>query len=83
MPECHENVQVPLHDSARHSASETPTLHEESVGREPLDVSLNEKRPEDPNPEAEPDKPPHHSLESQDVYIVDWDGPDDPENPRK
>lgn len=79
MSECHENVQVPPHASARQSASETPTLHEE---HEPIDVPLKEKRPEDPNPEAKLDQPPQPSAEVADVYIVDWDGPDDPENPR-
>ena len=74
-------------------SSAAPTLHDES-----LDVSpsgeMNEKvanlGPEDGdgdgsrvNETIDP-KTPHVNAEaSDDVLIVDWDGPDDPQNPKK
>lgn len=73
--------------------SGTPTLHDE-----PVDMPLKEKSEKDPNPEAAPDrgveerfpednapspKPERTEADASDVLIVDWDGPNDPENPRK
>ena len=82
----------PAHDDPGQSVSASPTLRDE-----PIDLPLQEKSKENPNPEAESDdpvndtQPPsrHNSNEStaavhdEDVFIVDWEGPDDPENPKK
>ena len=79
-----------IHSSrSRHSQdpiSGTTTLHDE-----PVDMPLKEKLPVDPNPEAAPDRgidnaPSPRAQDAQggqDVIIVNWDGPNDPENPKK
>lgn len=63
--------------------SRTPTLQ----GNDPVDVPLQEKSENNSNPEAPPDETPQTSTtsdqHSKDVLIVDWDGPDDPQNPQK
>ncbi|PSS29845.1 hypothetical protein PHLCEN_2v2660 [Hermanssonia centrifuga] len=74
-------------DSLDQGASATPTLREE-----PVDVPLKEKSPKHPDPEAQPDDEIEHAEETeqvegrtageQDVLIVDWEGPDDPQNPK-
>lgn len=58
-----------MNDSSRHSShSETPTLP-----AEPKEKEVNEKAPaNDQVAEKDPD-----------VIIVDWDGPNDPLNPKK
>ena len=71
--------------------SATPTLHDE-----PVDVPLQEKSPKNANPEAgsdvdvedEPRVEAARAVEEKDngdgdMLIVDWDGPEDPQNPRK
>ncbi len=75
-------------DSLDQGASATPTLREE-----PVDVPLKEKSPKHPDPEAQPDDEIEHAEETEqvegrtagekDVLIVDWEGPDDPQNPKK
>lgn len=74
--------------SDRHSievASATPTLHDEP---------LPEKNPPATSPESDdaPQVGPAHAVDDPesggggddgDVLVVDWDGPDDPHNPRK
>lgn len=82
----HENAQLPLNDPAVHqSGSETPTLHESPIEPEHVDVPLSEKRqPEDLNPDVKLDKQSQPSqTEEENVLIVDWDGPNDPQNPKK
>ena len=70
-------------------ASATPTLRDE-----PCDVPLQGKNPKHPKSEEEPgedieDEPSVQSPKEvdqrseSDVLIVDWEGPDDPENPKK
>lgn len=80
---------------SRHSpepgASTTPTLHDE-----PVDVPLKEKSAHKTDPEASPDNDIGVHTDSassrtgagddagaSDVLLVDWNGPDDPENPKK
>ncbi len=79
-----------------HSASDTPTP---TLREEPVDIPLKEKSPGNPNPEAEPDEDEGGNQKNaqgkrasdvsavdedkEDVLIVDWEGPDDPENPKK
>ncbi len=70
-------------------ASATPTLHDE-----PLDEPLPEKGSKILNADADLEDAPQVGSASAvdpesnggddgDVLIVDWDGPDDPHNPRK
>lgn len=79
----HRNVQNLLQESAQIPASETPTLHEEAIEPEPVDASLKEKRKEDPKPRETPSQGMQQSPDDPDIYIVDWDGPNDPQNPKK
>ena len=71
--------------------SATPTLHDE-----PVDVPLQEKSTKNASPEGGPDDDvedepqvePARPVEEKDnsggdILIVDWDGPEDPQNPRK
>lgn len=60
-------------------------------------MPLQEKSTKDPNPEAAPDRGVREKYpegehvtgetsthaSANDAIVVDWDGPDDPENPRK
>jgi hypothetical protein len=57
-------------------------------------MPLQEKSAKDPNPEAAPDRgvperfpedsaPSPRSESEKDVLVIDWDGPNDPENPKK
>lgn len=75
--------QFPGHLSEDPDASRTPTLH----GNDPVDVPLQEKSEQKSNPEAPPDEDLQASdpldTQSKDILIVDWDGPDDPQNPKK
>lgn len=73
--------------------SATPTLHDQ-----PVDIPMREKSQKHPDPEGEQEKstpeaqrtPSGHAWSGTtaedgdpDVLIVDWDGPNDPENPKK
>lgn len=84
---------MPASPEPGYPVSASPTLRDE-----PIDLPLQEKSKEQPNPEAEPDDqstgvtqpPPRHNSgettadgHDTDVLIVDWEGPDDPENPKK
>jgi len=67
------------------SKSATPTLYENA----PADAPLKEKPEKDPNPEAasdddvtSPSSPVDPNQSDNDTLIVDWDGPDDPANPK-
>lgn len=53
-------------------SSESPTLREEHSP---------EKVVQQENHDVKDDK--EHEEDQEDVLIVDWDGPDDPENPKK
>ncbi|KAK7689627.1 hypothetical protein QCA50_007420 [Cerrena zonata] len=74
--------QVPGLLSEDPDASRTPTLH----GNDPVDIPLQEKSEQKSNPEAPPDDDLQASdpldTQSKDILIVDWDGPDDPQNPK-
>ena len=68
-------------------ASGTPTLRDA-----PVDIPLKEKSEKNSDSEAGPDEDVEEVLEDgttsrtgsvKDVLIVDWDGPNDPENPKK
>ncbi len=78
-------------DSLDQGASAIPTLREEPV---PVDLPLKEKPPgKHPDPEAQPDDEIEQPEETEqvegrtagekNVLIVDWKGPDDPQNPQK
>lgn len=75
--------------------SATPTLRDEPLD---VDLPLQEKNPKNPNPEAKPDADAEQPRveparevdprsgdgeDDKDVLIVDWEGPDDPQNPKK
>ncbi|GJE90729.1 MFS polyamine transporter [Phanerochaete sordida] len=82
---------APSRRNSNEPLSGTPTLHDE-----PIDVPLREKSPKDPNPEAAPDnsareeypegesasEAPTENAAADGAIIVDWNGPDDPENPK-
>ena len=83
------HLPVDEHYSLDPRASATPTLQDE-----PIDVPSREKNPKNSNPEAGPDDdvedephadPAREVVDENDenVLIVDWDGPDDPQNPKK
>lgn len=89
MSSSHHNLEG--RQSLDPGVSATPTLRDE-----PVDVPLHEKNEKNPNPERKPDadaeRPhvevarevnPDSGMDEKDVLIVDWDGPDDPENPKK
>ena len=66
--------------SLEHGTSVTPTLHDE-----PLDTPTEKGKPERSLPASPPKVT--NGIDSakihEDVLIVDWDGPDDPQNPKK
>ncbi|KAI0077547.1 MFS polyamine transporter [Panus rudis PR-1116 ss-1] len=81
----HSNGLLPRFsdDSPGNSTSATPTLR----GEDAVDVPLKQKSPEHPNPEAQPDTSDSERQSTFDqndpnVTIVDWDGPNDPQNPK-
>ncbi|PCH40176.1 MFS polyamine transporter [Wolfiporia cocos MD-104 SS10] len=61
------------------SVSQTPTLHEEDTV--PAKRSPKAEHPTINNASQEPASQSAHTGE-RDVQIVDWDGPDDPQNPK-
>ena len=66
------------------SVSRTPTL----LGGddvEHVDVPLQEKNEKVSDPKALPDQSESSTDpgQSKDIHIVDWDGPDDPQNPKR
>ncbi|EKM55131.1 uncharacterized protein PHACADRAFT_255538 [Phanerochaete carnosa HHB-10118-sp] len=77
------------HGQSSEPLSGTPTLH-----NEPIDVPLREKSATDPNPETAPDRGVREEypegetasgdthISTSDTIVVDWNGPDDPENPK-
>lgn len=74
-------------ESSGHPASTSPTLR-----NEPVDVQVPRKSELQPSPESddqtiedeeESTTHVHGDAADPDVLIVDWDGPDDPENPKK
>ncbi|KAI0703412.1 MFS polyamine transporter [Cytidiella melzeri] len=91
MPSTSTTTLQPPSTSQSASDTPTPTLHEEHI-----DVPLKEKSQGDPNPEARIDEGDSDARlkqkresevsasesDTSDVIIVDWEGPDDPENPK-
>ena len=66
--------------SLEHGTSVTPTLHDE-----PLDTATEKGATEGslPTSPSEVTNRIDSAKTHEDVLIVDWDGPDDPQNPKK
>lgn len=84
MPTSPSAYLAPRQSQDPEPASGTPTLRDA-----PVDMPVKEKSEKDSNPEATVDEATDEghtasgTTSDRDVLIVDWDGPNDPENPKK
>ena len=75
--------------SLEQGTSVTPTLHDEPLDA-PIEKSTQHTDPEHEDGSEKNNLPPlglvnekGNTKNDEDVLIVDWDGPDDPQNPKK
>lgn len=74
----HEQIRTPIQSkSGISSESGAPTLREDNV------TFGTERLTQKPNVVAGENLVSERASISSNVLIVDWDGPDDPENPKK
>ncbi|KAI0775003.1 MFS polyamine transporter [Trametes elegans] len=86
----HNTTPPPGSDSPRlSSASATPTVHDEPGLTGPIDASganreenLKRRSEKDKNVQNDEDGDSRSRSSAEDVLIVNWEGPDDPQNPR-
>ncbi|TBU32694.1 MFS polyamine transporter [Dichomitus squalens] len=71
------------HRLATPSTSASPTIHEEPGVASPVDIEDTDPNVADkPQNEKTRVAPPSEDASEDDVLIVNWEGPDDPENPK-